>query len=460
MTTTHAPRSARRFWATLAGLALGAALLAPAASAAALTVATREVNVRSNALGDKVVAWRRDFHAHPELAFSEVRTSRIVADHLRKLGLEVRTGIAGTGVVGVLRGGKPGPVVALRADMDALPVKEMSGLPFASTATATWNGQETPVAHACGHDTHVAMLMGAAEVLAGLRAQIPGTVLFVFQPAEEGGPPGREAGGAVEMLQAGALANPKPGAIFGLHVVPGEPGTVFYRPQGFMAAADQMHISLKGKQTHAAWPWQGIDVISLSSAIVSELNTLAARTVDVTSTPTVLSVASINGGVRWNIIPEEVKMSGTLRTFDPKQRIEMQKKIATTVANLASSYGAKADVRFAASGAVTWNDPKISAWIGAPLAEAAGASKVDGASHPTMVSEDFSYFQEQIPGVFYHLGGTPRGTDPAAAAPNHSPYFMVDESVLTLGVRTHVLTALRWLEANATPATAPALVAP
>ncbi|MBU6372319.1 MAG: amidohydrolase [Alphaproteobacteria bacterium] len=428
--------------------------------ATALPIATREVYVRSDAVRDKVVAWRRDIHSHPELGFQEVRTSKIVADHMRMLGLEVRTGIAGTGVVGVLRGGKPGPVVALRADMDALPVKEMSGLPFASTVTTTYNGQETPVAHACGHDTHVAMLMGAAEVLAGLRVQIPGTILFVFQPAEEGGPPGREAGGAVEMLQAGALSNPKPGAIFGLHVVPGEPGTVFYRPQGFMAAADQMYITLKGKQTHAAWPWQGIDVISLSSAIVSELNTLAARTVDVTATPTVLSVASINGGVRWNIIPEEVKMSGTLRTFDPKQRIEMQKKVTTTVNNLAASYGAKAEVRFAASGAVTWNDPKLSSWIAAPLVEAAGADRVDGARRPTMVSEDFSYFQEQIPGVFYHLGGTPKGTDPATAAPNHSPYFMVDESILTLGVRTHALTALRWLEANAAPAATAAPAAP
>jgi amidohydrolase len=435
--------------ALAAALALGTSLFAPAAVAA--PVAAREVWVRSDAVGDKVIAWRRDIHANPELGFAEVRTSKLVADHLRKLGLEVRTGIGETGVVGILRGGKPGPVVALRADMDALPVKEMSGLPFASTATRMWNGQATPVAHACGHDTHVAMLMGAAEVLAGLRTQISGTVMFVFQPAEEGGPPGREAGGAAEMIKAGVFADPKPAAIFGLHVVPGEPGTVFYRPQGFMAAADQMYITLKGKQTHGAWPWQGIDVISLSSAIVSELNTLAARTVDVTSTPTVLTVASINGGVRWNIIPEEVRMSGTLRTFDQAQRVEMQKKISTTIANLAASYGAKADVRFAASGDVTWNDPKLSQWIAAPLREAAGAERVDPARRPTMVSEDFSYFQQQIPGVFYHLGGTPRGQDPATAAPNHSPYFMVDESILTLGVRTHVMTALRWLEANALP---------
>jgi amidohydrolase len=426
-----------------------AALWALGASAQALPVAARDVNVRSDAVSAKVVAWRRDIHANPELGFAEVRTSRLVADHMRKLGLEVRTGIAGTGVVGILRGALPGPVVALRADMDGLPVKEMSGLPFASTVTSTWNGQPVPVAHACGHDTHVAMLMGAAEVLAGLKDRLPGTVLFVFQPAEEGGPAGKEAGGAAAMLAAGAFNDPKPAAIFGLHVVPGEAGTVFYKSQGFMAAADQIYITLKGKQTHAAWPWQGVDVISLSSAIVSELNTLAARTVDVTATPTVLSISTINGGVRWNIIPEEVKLTGTLRTFDPKQRVDMQAKIKTTIANLAASYGAKSEVTFAASGGVTWNDPKLSAWIAAPLREAAGEEKVDPARRPTMVSEDFSYFQEKIPGVFYHLGGTPRGTDPASAAPNHSPYFMVDESILPRGVRTHVLTALRYLEANA-----------
>jgi len=434
----------------LGALAFGEALAAPAP--AREPVPAREIAERTDAVAAKVLAWRRDIHSHPELGFQEVRTSKMVADHLRGLGLEVRAGIARTGVIGILRGGLPGPVVALRADMDALPVKEASGLPFASVATADWNGQTVPVAHACGHDTHVAMLMGAAEVLAGMRARIPGTIVFVFQPAEEGGPAGFEKGGANEMLKVGALDDPKPAAIFGLHVVPGEAGTVFYRPLGFMAAADQMYITLKGKQTHAAWPWQGVDVISLSSAIVSELNTLAARTVDVTATPTILTVASINGGVRWNIIPEEVKMSGTLRTFDPVQRVAMQKKVQTTIANLAASYGAKAEVTFTASGAVTYNDPKLAAWIADPLREAAGDGKVDPARRPTMVSEDFSYFQEKIPGVFYHLGGTPVGTDPASAAPNHSPNFMVDESILPLGVRTHVLTALRYLEANSSAA--------
>ena len=238
----------------------------------------------------------------PELANSEVRTARLVAAHLRRLGIEVRERVAHSGVVGVLRGGLPGPVVALRTDMDALPVLEATGLPFASRATGTFNGASTPVTHACGHDAHIAMLMGAAEVLAGMKAQIPGTIVFIFQPAEEGPLAGQE-GGAPMMIAEGALANPAPSAIFGLHVVPGVPGTVFYRPEGFMAAADQINIALHGKQTHGAWPWQGIDVISLSSAIVSELNTVAARTVDVTATPTILTIATINGGVRYNIIP-------------------------------------------------------------------------------------------------------------------------------------------------------------
>jgi amidohydrolase len=406
------------------------------------------VTQRVEAVTPKVVQWRRDIHANPELANSEVRTARVVAAHLRRLGIEVRERVAHTGVVGVLRGGLPGPVVALRADMDALPVLEATGLPFASRATGTFNGASTPVTHACGHDAHVAMLMGAAEVLAGMKAQLRGTVVFIFQPAEEGPPAGAE-GGAPMMIAEGALANPAPSAIFGLHVVPGVPGTVFYRPEGFMAAADQINIALHGKQTHGAWPWQGIDVISLSSAIVSELNTVAARTVDVTATPTIVTIATINGGVRYNIIPENVTMTGTLRTFNAAQRETIKKRIETTVMNLAASYGARAEVTFRSSGAVTFNDAALSAAVLPALQEAAGAANVNAASRPTMVSEDFSAFQEKIPGVFYHLGGSADGVDPATSPPNHSPQFDVNEKVLPLGVRTHVLSAIRYLEANA-----------
>ena len=425
--------------------AFALALAATAAQAAPIPLS--DITALVDKAAPQVTAWRRDIHEHPELANGEVRTGALVAAHLRELGFEVREHVAHTGVVGVLRGGLPGPVVALRADMDALPVAEDTGLPFASHATGTWNGAATPVAHACGHDAHVAMLLGAADVLAALKPRLPGTVVFLFQPAEEG-PPAGEEGGAALMIKDGALGAPAPGAVFGLHVVPGVPGTVFYRPEGFMAAADQIQISLHGKQTHGAWPWKGIDVISLSSAIVSELNTLAARTVDVTATPTVLTIATIHGGVRYNIIPEEVTMTGTLRTFDAAQREAIKQRITTTVQNLAASYGARAEVTFIASGAVTWNDPALSRSVFAALEEAAGVGKVDMNRRPTTVSEDFSAYQAQVPGVFYHLGASADGVDPADSAPNHSPRFDPNESVLPLGVRAHVLTAVRWLEAQ------------
>lgn len=431
-------------WKPLIATALWCAL---SAAAHADPIPLADIAARAEAEAPKVVTWRRDIHAHPELANSETRTAALIAAHLKRLHMDVRTGVAHTGVVGVLRGALPGPVVALRSDMDALPVLEATGLPFASHATGTFNGQTTPVTHACGHDAHIAMLMGAAEVLAGLRDRLPGTVVFIFQPAEEG-PPAGETGGAPEMIAEGALSNPAPSAIFGLHVVPGVPGTVFYRPEGFMAAADQIHIDLHGKQTHGAWPWKGIDVISLASAIVSELNTVAARTVDVTATPTVLTIATINGGVRYNIIPENVTMTGTLRTFDAAERDRIKKRIETTVMNLAASYGARAEVRFVSSGGVTFNDPALSAAVLPALREAAGAANVNPNTLPVMPSEDFSAYQQKIPGVFYHLGASADGVDPADSPPNHSPQFDVNEKILPLGVRTHVLTAVRYLEAH------------
>ncbi len=423
-----------------------ALFLLPRAAGAA-PVPLPEINERVDAVTARVVEWRRDIHQHPELANRETRTAALVAAHLKRLGLEVREGVAHTGVVGVLRGVNSGGVVALRADMDALPVAEATGLPFASTATAEYNGATVPVAHACGHDAHTAMLMGAAEVLAGLKSELNGTIVFLFQPAEEGAPAG-ERGGASLMIDEGALADPAPEAVFGLHVVPGAPGTIFYRPEGFMAAADQINITLRGKQTHGAWPWKGIDVISLASAVVSELNTLAARTVDVTATPTVLTIATIHGGVRYNIIPEEVVMTGTLRTFDKEQRSLIKERIEQTVTNLAASYGARAEVTFLASGAVTWNDPALSRSAFGALEEAAGVGNVDMNRRPTTVSEDFSAYQKRIPGVFYHLGASAAGSAPDDSAPNHSPQFDINESVLPLGVRAHVLTALRWLEAR------------
>ncbi len=419
----------------------------PAYAQSASPVTADEVAAAAQAVNDRVIAWRRDIHANPELGNSEVRTAALVADHLRSLGMEVRTGVGVTGVVGVLRGGRPGPVVALRADMDALPVLEDTGLPFASTATATYQGQTVPVAHACGHDSHVAMLMGAAEILAGMRDRLPGTIVFIFQPAEEGSPPGEE-GGADLMIAEGALNDPHPDAIFGLHVVTGPPGQIWWRPQGFMAASDRVDITLTGRQTHGAWPWRGVDVIALTADIVQTINTLTARTVDPTTTPTVFTIATLDAGVRYNIIPDRSVLSGTLRTFDEAGREALIERATNAIDNLAENYGATAEVTFTQNAALTYNDEALAAWASGPLGEAAGEANINGAAPPTTVAEDFAYYREVAPSFFYHLGGTPN-YDPETAPPNHSPQFQVDESVLPLGVRAHVLTAVRFLERGA-----------
>lgn len=424
-----------------------------AALAAALTATPALAQVPAEAVAravetvnPQVVAWRRDLHAHPELGFNETRTAQVVADHLRSLGLEVRTQVGKTGVVGVLRGARPGRTVALRADMDALPVQEATGLPFASTATGTYMGQTVPVAHACGHDAHVAMLMGAATVLAGMKDRIAGTVVFIFQPAEEGAPPGEPKGGAALMIDEGALANPAPEAIFGLHVVPGRPGTLFYRSRGFMAASDRVDITLSGRQTHGAWPWKGVDVIAATAQVVQTINTLTARTVDPTTTPTVFTISTLDAGVRYNIIPDRSVMSGTLRTFDVAQRDALVARARNAVDHVAATYGATAEFGVRQNAALVFNDPDLSGWLAPVLREAAGADNVDPATPPTTVAEDFSYFQHKVPGVFFHLGASADGVDPAASPPNHSPTFDVNEKVLPVGVRAHVLTALRFLE--------------
>lgn len=422
------------------------AVLACSAGAAVAQVPLAEVEAAVQAGAPQVVAWRRDLHANPELGFAETRTAGVVADHLRSLGLEVRTGVGRTGVVGILRGARPGRTVALRADMDALPVLEATGLPFASTATGTYMGQTVPVAHACGHDSHVAMLMGAATVLAGMKDRIGGTIVFIFQPAEEGAPPGEPKGGAALMIDDGALRDPRPEAIFGLHVVPGKAGTVFYRPRGFMAASDRVDIRLSGRQTHGAWPWKGVDVISASAQIIQTINSLTARTIDPTSTPTVFTIATVDAGVRYNIIPAGATMSGTLRTFDTAQRDDLIRRARVAIDNVAETYGATAEFTIRQNAALTFNDEALSAWIAPVLAEAAGAENVNPATPPTTVAEDFSFLAQEVPGVFYHLGGTADGVDPETAPPNHSPEFDVNESILPLGVKTHVLSALRFLE--------------
>jgi len=402
-----------------------------------------EVDRRAAQVQGKVVAWRRDIHAHPELSNRETRTADLVAQHLRSLGLEVRTGVAHTGVIGVLRGGKPGPVVALRADMDALPVTEEVDVPFASKVRATYNGQEVGVMHACGHDTHVAMLMGVAEVLAGMRNDLPGTVKFIFQPAEEGAPAG-ERGGAALMIEEGALDEPKPSAIFGLHVFPYPAGEIRYRAGGIMAAADAFRIVVRGRQTHGALPWAGIDPVVVASQIVLGLQTITSRQVDLTTAPAVVTVGAINGGIRFNIIPDSVVMLGTIRTFDTAMRSDIHQRVRRTAESIAQSAGATAQVVIDSATAVTYNDPELTEKILPTLREVAGASHV-ALGTPVTTAEDFSRYQQRIPGVFFFLGITPPGTDPAKAAPNHSPRFYVDEAALPVGVRAMAHLAVDYL---------------
>ena len=448
----------RPFAATAAALTLGGLTLASltigAGSAQAQAAATvpadslaADVAAATEAISPRLIEWRRHLHQNPELGFAEVNTAAYIAERLTAMGLEVRTGVGKTGVVAILRGGLPGEhVVALRSDMDALPVLEATGEPFASTATGTYQGATVPVAHACGHDAHMAMLLGAAEVLSGMKDRIPGTVVFIFQPAEEGAPPGEPLGGAALMIKEGVLKEPKVEAIFGIHIVPGKTGTLFYKPQGFMAASDRIDIVLHGRQTHGAWPWRGVDVIAVASQVVQTINTLTARTLDPTTTPTVFTISTINAGVRYNIIPDEATMSGTLRTFDIASRDDLVKRAEAAVDHVAEIYGATAEFSIRQNAALTYNDPALSTWLAPVLGEAAGAENVNPASPATTVAEDFSYFQGEIPGVFYHLGGTLKGQDPATAAPNHSPGFNVDESVLPVGVRAHVMTAMRFLQ--------------
>jgi amidohydrolase len=403
-----------------------------------------EIDRLTRQVESKVVAWRRDLHQHPELSNREFRTSKIVADHLKSLGLEVRTGVAHTGVVGVLRGGKPGPVVALRADMDALPVAEQVDLPFASKVRTNYNGQEVGVMHACGHDTHTAMLMGVAEVLAGMRAALPGTVKFIFQPAEEGAPAGEE-GGAGLMIKEGAFENPRPNAVFGLHVFPFAAGSIAYRPGAIMAASDSFKIVVRGRQTHGAIPWRGIDPTVVASQIVLGLQTIISRQTDLTQAPAVISVGILRSGVRGNIIPDTAEMEGTIRTFDPEVQDGIHKRIRRTAEMIAQSAGATAEVSFVRGNPVTYNDPDLTERMSATLKRVAGEKAVFVVS-PSTTAEDFSLYQKEVPGLFFFLGVTPKDKDPAQAAPNHSPGFFADESALPVGVRALANLAVDFLQ--------------
>jgi amidohydrolase len=394
-----------------------------------------QIDARAAALESQVIAWRRDLHQHPELSNREVRTAGVVAGHLQALGLKVHTGVAHTGVVGLLDTGRPGPVVALRADMDALPVTEEVDLPFASRNRASFNGQEVGVMHACGHDCHVAILMGVAELLAGMKQQLAGSIKFIFQPAEEGPPPGEE-GGAALMIREGVLENPKPEVIFGLHVFAGvEAGTIAYRPGPAMASSDRIRVMVTGRQTHGALPWRGVDPIVISSQIVLGLQTIVSRQVDVSLEPAVVSIGAIKGGVRDNIIPDMVEMLGTVRTFNEDMRADIHARVRNTVEMIARSAGASAQVHFDNAYPVTVNDVPLTERMVPTLQRVAGADKVFLGQKITGY-EDFSYYQQKVPGFFYFLGITPRGTDRKQSAPNHSPRFFVDESALVLGVRS------------------------
>jgi amidohydrolase len=396
----------------------------------------------------RVVAWRRDFHSHPELGNREARTAKIVAGHLRALGFdEVREKVAHTGVVGVLRGGRPGPVVALRADMDALPVTEEVDVPFKSTVRTEWNGQSCGVMHACGHDAHTAILMGVAEALAGIRERIPGTVKFIFQPAEET-PPIGEDGGAKMMIEEGCLDAPRVGAIFGLHITSIQPtGMIGYRSGPLMASADDFRIFVRGTQTHAAMPWRGVDPIVVSSQIVLGLQTVVSRRMNITKEPSVVTVGVFQGGVRHNIIPDEVKLEGTIRSFDEAQRDEIHEHVKRISEMIAASGGAKATVHIHRWYDVTVNHPALTEWAAPTLSRIAGEANV-GVIDKICGAEDFSFYQKEVPGFFYFMGCTPPDRDAGTAAPNHSPRFYVDEDCLPLGVRTLCALALDWLSAQ------------
>jgi amidohydrolase len=417
----------------------------------ATPIASR-IDAAAAGLEDQVIAWRRDLHAHPELGNREFRTAGLVAAHLRALGFdEVRTEVAYTGVVGVLKGGRPGPVVALRADMDGLPVTEEVELPFASRVRSVWNGEEVGVMHACGHDCHVAILMGVATLLAGLRDELPGTVKFIFQPAEEMPPEGEE-GGAALMIKQGALQNPTPAAIFGLHVTSRLPvGVIGYRPGPTMASSDKLKITVKGRQTHGAAPWLGVDPIVTSAQIIMGLQTVVSRGVDLNREPAVVTIGAIKGGVRENIIPDQVEMRGTIRSFDEEMRDDIHERVTTLSESIAIGSRAQCQVCITKNYPVTVNDPRLTAAMLPTLTRvASGGPGAKGIELVPKVTgaEDFSFFQRLIPGLFFFVGVTPEGQDPATAYSNHSPRFVADEAGLVVGLRALAQLAWDWLEAQ------------
>jgi len=403
-----------------------------------INAAAQDINLliekQANSIKDSVIAWRRHLHQFPELSNREFNTSAMVAAHLKKLGLEVKTGVAKTGVIGILKGGKPGPVVALRADMDALPVIERVNIPYASKVMTEYNGMKVGVMHACGHDAHTAMLMGTAVALNNIKKDLPGTVVFIFQPAEEGAPEGEE-GGAALMVKEGVLDNPKVEAVFGMHIESNIPaGDIQYKSGSFMASADLFKIKIKGKSSHGSQPWLGVDPITTASNIIQALQQIVSRQSDLTKAPVVITVGAIHSGVRFNIIPEECEMLGTIRNLDSSVRKQVLEKIKFTAESIAKASGATAEVTLENKTLVTFNDPALTKMMIPSLEKAAGKNNVREMNWVTG-AEDFSFFGDKVPSLFLYFGGMPRNMNPKDAPPHHTPDFSIDDSKLEVGVK-------------------------
>ncbi|VAW24841.1 N-acyl-L-amino acid amidohydrolase [hydrothermal vent metagenome] len=408
---------------------------------------SKKIDKLINNIEPKVIEWRRDFHQHPELSNREFETAEKIAKHLKSLGLEVQTNVAHTGVVGILKGGKPGSVVALRADIDALPVTERTPVAFASKVTSSYNGIETGVMHACGHDSHIAILMGTAEVLSKIKDEIKGTVKFIFQPAEEGAPKG-ERGGAELMVEEGVLKNPDVDAIFGLHISAiTNVGTITYKPAGIMAAAQSFTIKVKGKQAHGSRPWEGIDPIVVSAQIINGLQTIISRDTELTKEAAVITVGLIRGGVRSNIIPEEVEMIGTIRTLDYDMQKKLNKEIKRRVPAIAEAFGARATIEIDKGYPITYNDVNLVNTMLPSLQKVAGKDNVKLINAVTG-AEDFSFYQKEIPGFYFFLGGKPIDVSLENTASHHTPDFFLDESGFKLGVEAFVNLTLDYLNKN------------
>lgn len=407
-----------------------------------------EVDALADQIETQIIEWRRDFHQNPELSNREFRTGALIADFLESIGIEVERNVAHTGVVGILRGSNPGPVVALRADMDALPVKESLDLPFSSDAVGIYNDEEVPVMHACGHDSHMAMLMGVADNLVKLKSQLHGTVVFLFQPAEEGAPSGEE-GGAELMVKEGVLERHGVDVIFGLHISSiEEVGTINYRPGGLLASVNSMNITVYGSQSHGATPWMGVDPIVTSAQIIMGLQTIVSRNMELTKNAAVITIGKIEGGVRSNIIPEKVEMVGTIRALDPAMQIQLHNRIREVATKIAESAGARVDVQIHDGYPVTFNDPDLVIQMLPSLKETAGDENVILIDAVTG-AEDFSFFAQEVPGLFFFLGGRPHDVAREDAPSHHRPDFYIDESGMKLGVRALTNMTLDYMEMSA-----------